>query len=76
TMRTRRLTQANLLGPAGYVAVDDSEIVAQVQPTVDLAPDSVQVIEMGGRDTDAQPTMVTETLLRAFYGHYRQEMGL
>jgi anthranilate 1,2-dioxygenase large subunit len=75
-MRTRRLTQANLLGAAGYVAVDDSEIVAQVQPTVAISPDAVQVIEMGGRDTTAQQTMVTETLLRAFYGHYRQAMGL
>jgi anthranilate 1,2-dioxygenase large subunit len=72
----RRLKQSNLLGPAGYVAVDDSEIVAQVQPTVAISPDSTQVFEMGGREVSPEPTMVTETLIRGFYQFYRQQMGL
>ena len=75
-MRRRRLIQANLMGPAGYVAVDDSEVLAQLGTVARSAPDSVQVIEMGGRDTATQDTMVTETLIRNFYRFYREQMGL
>ena len=75
-MRRRRLIQANLMGPAGYVAVDDSEVLAQLGAVARSAPDSVQVVEMGGRDTATQDTMVTETLIRNFYRFYREQMGL
>lgn len=75
-MHMRRMKQSNLLGPAGHVAVDDSEVLAQMQPVAAGCPDSTQVIEMGGRDTAPQETMVTETLIRAFYQFYREKMGL
>jgi len=75
-MHERRIKQANLMGPAGYVAVDDSEVLAQMQPVAESAPDSVQVVEMGGRDVAAQETMVTEALIRGFYAYYREKMGL
>ncbi|GAA4340541.1 aromatic ring-hydroxylating dioxygenase subunit alpha [Pigmentiphaga soli] len=75
-MENRRIKQANLMGPAGYVAIDDSEVLAMMQPSVNAAPDSVQVVEMGGRDVSPQETMVTETLIRGFYSYYREKMGL
>jgi anthranilate 1,2-dioxygenase large subunit len=75
-MRRRRRKQSNLVGPAGYVAADDSEVLASVQAGVGSAPEAVQVIEMGGRDTEPKETMVSETLLRAFYDFYRPAMGL
>ncbi|MER1967847.1 Rieske 2Fe-2S domain-containing protein [Castellaniella sp. GW247-6E4] len=75
-MHNRRLKQANLMGPSGYVAIDDSEILAQLQPITASAPEAVQVVEMGGRDFTPQETMVTETLIRNFYRYYREQMGL
>jgi anthranilate 1,2-dioxygenase large subunit len=75
-MHRRRMKQSNLLGPAGHVAVDDSEVLALMQPIAAGSPESVQVVEMGGRDTAPQETMVSETLIRAFYRFYRQKMGL
>jgi anthranilate 1,2-dioxygenase large subunit len=75
-MRERRLKQANLVGPAGYVGIDDSEVLAKLQPSAESAPEAVQVIEMGGRGTAPQETMVTETLIRAFYEFYRERMAL
>src|SRR5690606_14295694 len=68
-----RMKQGNLVGPAGYVSLEDSEVLAQMQPVVSSIPDSVQVLEMGGRDTAPQETMMTETLIRAFYSFYRRE---
>lgn len=76
-MRRARLKQANIVGPAGFVSMDDSEVLAQVQQAVAANPDTEQVIEMGGRDNiSAGTTMVTESLLRAFYDFYRRELGL
>jgi anthranilate 1,2-dioxygenase large subunit len=75
-MNRRRLKQANLMGPAGYVAIDDSEVLARMQPVAESAPDSVQVVTMGGVDHAPQDTMLTETLIRGFYAYYRDKMGL
>jgi salicylate 5-hydroxylase large subunit len=75
-MVTRRLRQANLMGPAGLVSLDDSEIMRMSQMGAEPFPDSVGVLEMGGRDTHDEDHMVTEAAVRAFYGHYREVMGL
>ncbi len=76
-MQRRRLAQGNLVGPSGYVSLDDSEVLAQMQPVVANYPESVQVVEMGGRDhIGASETAITENLIRAFYAFYREEMGL
>lgn len=34
------------------------------------------VVEMGGREVEKQDHMVTEVLIRAFYKHYREMMGV
>jgi anthranilate 1,2-dioxygenase large subunit len=75
-MQRRRLKQGNLVGPAGYVSLEDSEVLAQLQPVAESCPESVQVIEMGGREVTTSQTAITETLLRAFYTFYKREMGL
>lgn len=76
TINRLRLKQSNLVGPAGFVSLEDSEVLSLMQPVVESCPESVQVIEMGGHGTEAQDTMMTETLIRAFYDFYRREMGL
>lgn len=76
-MQALRLKQGNLVGPAGYVSLDDSEVLAQMQRVVTSCPESVQVVEMGGRDNiGPSETAITETLIRAFYDFYRREMEL
>ncbi|MGQ0662960.1 MAG: aromatic ring-hydroxylating dioxygenase subunit alpha [Pseudomonadota bacterium] len=75
-MTTRRLRQANLMGPAGYVSVDDSEMMEFSQLGVAPYPDDASVLEMGGREVRNEPHLVTETSVRGFYKHYREVMGL
>ncbi|MES2483310.1 MAG: Rieske 2Fe-2S domain-containing protein [Pseudomonadota bacterium] len=76
-LRRLRLKQGNLTGPAGYVSLDDSEVLKQMQPVVQNYPDSVQVVEMHGRDhIGVSETSVSESMIRAFYTFYRREMGL
>ncbi len=75
-MRQRRLRQANLMGPAGLVSLDDSEAMLLSQAGIDQDEDATCVVEMGGRAVVNEPHMVTETAIRGFYQHYRTVMGL
>lgn len=75
-MRTRRLRQANLMGPAGYVSLDDSEVMLLSQRGLAANPEANCVLEMGGREIRDEDHMVTEVAIRAFYKHYRDVMGL
>ena len=75
-MTLRRLRQANLMSAAGLVSADDSEVIKLAQDGVAQYPDDVGVMLMGGRGTDDEDHMVTETAIRAFYAHYRRVMGL
>jgi salicylate 5-hydroxylase large subunit len=75
-MVERRLRQANLMGPAGLVSIDDSEVMRLAQRGFAATDDASAVVEMGGRDTDDADHMVTEAAIRAFYTHYRRVMEL
>ena len=74
-LRQRRIRQANLMGPAGLVSVDDSEVLALSQEGAQVFPDTDAVLEMGGRSTADTDHMVTEAGVRAFYKHYIEVMG-
>ena len=74
-MDLRRLRQANLMGPAGFVSVDDSEVMEAAHCGVSHSPQARAVVEMGGRDTADTNHVVTESAIRAFYTHYRHVMG-
>jgi salicylate 5-hydroxylase large subunit len=75
-MRQRRLRQANLMGPAGLVSLDDSEAMLLSQAGIDSDAGAECIAEMGGRAVHDEPHMVTETAIRGFYQHYRAVMGL
>ena len=76
-MTTRRLRQANLMGPSGFVSIDDSEVMVLAQRGAEARQDGgAALVEMGGRDTDDTEHMVTEAAIRAFYAEYRRVMEL
>ncbi len=74
-MTTRRLRQANMFGPAGYVSVDDSEILELNQQGATGSPHGECFIEMGGVGTENTDHVVTEAGVRAMYRYYREIMG-
>jgi salicylate 5-hydroxylase large subunit len=75
-MTRRRLLQANLMGPAGYVSLDDSEVMQLSQQGVSAFPDAQGRLEMGGHGISDEDHIVTEAAIRAFYAYYRQVMEL
>jgi salicylate 5-hydroxylase large subunit len=75
-MHQRRLRQANLMGPSGYVSIDDSEVMMASQAGIAPYPEAQGLFEMGGRGTSNEAHMVTEGAIRGFYNYYRNVMGL
>jgi anthranilate 1,2-dioxygenase large subunit/terephthalate 1,2-dioxygenase oxygenase component alpha subunit len=74
-MRRRRLRQANLVGPAGYVSMEDGCVGGFVQRGVAAAADALSVVNMGGDGIESQATRATEVSVRGFWRAYRRHMG-
>ena len=73
-MTRRRLRQANLFGPAGFVSADDGEVIEMSQQGFRQDPGGRTVSQLGGRDVAPTDHMVTETLIRGMYAYWRKVM--
>jgi hypothetical protein len=74
-MRRRRLKQANLVGPAGYVSMEDGCVGGFVQRGAAAAGEELSVVNMGGEGAESQATRATEASVRGFWKAYRRYMG-
>lgn len=74
--RLVRLKQANLVGPAGYISMEDGCVGGFVQRGIAGAADERAVLEMGGTGTESSETRTTEASVRGFWKAYRANMGL
>ncbi len=73
-MTQRRLRQANLFGPAGFVSADDGEVIELSQMGFEQKPYHRALAELGGREVGDTDHMVTETLIRGMYAYWREVM--
>jgi salicylate 5-hydroxylase large subunit len=73
-MTQRRLIQANLFGPAGFVSADDGEVIELSQNGFEQKPYHRALAELGGYDCGNTDHMVTETLIRGMYNYWRKVM--
>jgi salicylate 5-hydroxylase large subunit len=74
-MTRRRLRQANLFGPAGFVSADDGEVIEFSQDGFrQWGEDGATLCELGGTGTEMTEHMVTETLIRSMYGYWKKVM--
>ncbi len=73
-MEQRRLRQANLFGPAGFVSADDGEVIEFSQEAFESKPAHRALAELGGRTVENTDHMVTETLIRGMYAYWRRVM--
>ena len=72
-MTRRRLRQANLFGPAGFVSADDGEVIEFSQDGfTQWGDDGATLCELGGTGTGGADHMVTETLIRSMYGYWKK----
>ena len=76
-MALHRLRQANLVGPAGLVSMEDGEAIEIAHRASKPEPDRATIIELGGggviSDRDYR---VTDVPLRGFWSYYAELLGI
>jgi len=75
-MRARRLKQANLVGPAGYISMEDGCIGGFVQKAIQGVTGEVGVVPMGGGSVESSKARATEVSIRGFWKAYRAVMDM
>lgn len=73
-MEKRRLKQANLAGPAGFISMEDGVVGDYVQRAIRGVDEDSGVIAMGGEKAESQNFRATETSVRGFWKKYRSLM--
>jgi anthranilate 1,2-dioxygenase large subunit len=74
-MRKLRIKQANLVGPAGYISMEDTEATELVQQGVARDADATSIIDMARDAPEQSDTLITEKLIRSFWAGYQKLMG-
>ncbi|MGQ4600597.1 Rieske 2Fe-2S domain-containing protein [Nocardia sp. R6R-6] len=75
-LREMRVLQANLVGPSGYISMEDTEATELVQRVVTSTPEAHSSILMGQESSpeEARRSSITEGLIRNFWAGYRNLM--
>jgi apoptosis-inducing factor 3 len=75
-MTRHRLRQGNLMGPAGYLGLEDNEAIKFVQDGMRGVPGGQHVVKLDPETTGTSDTLISEAAIRAMYKHWREAMGL
>jgi anthranilate 1,2-dioxygenase large subunit/terephthalate 1,2-dioxygenase oxygenase component alpha subunit len=71
-----RMMQSNLIGPGGFISMEDGAATGFVQRGSRGAPEEMSVVEMGGQGIGSEESRVSEAAVRGFWATYRQLMGV
>ena len=75
-MLRHRLRQGNLMGPSGFLGLEDNEAMKFVQEGVRRSPTDRGTVQLGGTSEGTATTLISESAIRGMYRHYRDVMGL
>lgn len=71
-----RMKHANLVGPAGYVSMEDGAVGGFVQRGIAGSNEAASVVMMGGESTESSSSRASENSIRGFWKAYRNYTGL
>lgn len=76
-MDRHRIRNINLVGPAGFISMEDGEAVELCQKGIAGTEDERSVMPMGGNSTDdVSPIGMDENSVRGFWKGYRELMNI
>jgi len=75
-MTRHRLRQGNLMGPSGFLGLEDNEAMKFLQEGVRRSTTDTSVLKLESDREGTTHTLISEAAIRAMYRHYRQVMGL
>jgi phenylpropionate dioxygenase-like ring-hydroxylating dioxygenase large terminal subunit len=75
-MTRHRLRQGNLMGPSGFLGIEDNETMRFVQQGMQRSSSEESLVALGGSEEGTTEHIITEAAIRSLYRHYRDVMGL
>jgi len=76
-MTRHRLRQGNLMGPAGFLGLEDHEAIKFVQDGMRRVPDGQHLVQLDpATAAGTADTLISEAAIRAMYRHWREVMGV
>jgi anthranilate 1,2-dioxygenase large subunit len=75
-MTRHRLRQGNLMGPSGFLGLEDNEAIKFVQEGLRRSPSDTGIVKLGGSTQGSTNSVIDEAAIRGLYGYYRTQMGL
>ncbi len=75
-MVRHRLRQGNLMGPAGFLGLEDNEAMKFVQEGMRRSVSERNVLKLDGDKLGTADSLISEAAIRSMYKHYREVMGL
>lgn len=74
-MLRHRLRQGNLMGPAGFLGLEDNEAIKYVQDGMKNVPDGLHLVALDpATEAGTADTLISESAIRAMYRHWRSVM--
>ena len=75
-MTRHRLRQGNLMGPSGFLGLEDNEAIKFVQEGLRRSPSEQGIVKLGGTTLGSTSAVIDEAAIRGMYDHYRKAMDL
>ena len=76
-MTRHRLRQGNLMGPAGFLGLEDNEAIKFVQDGMQRVPHGRHLVKLDPKSAaGTADTLISESAIRAMYAHWREAMAL
>lgn len=76
-MTRHRMRQGNLMGPAGFLGIEDNEAMKFVQDGMRRESPGEHLVALDPAvPAGTSNTLISEAAIRAMYGHWRQVMEL
>jgi anthranilate 1,2-dioxygenase large subunit len=76
-MTRHRLRQGNLMGPAGFLGLEDNEAIKFVQDGMRRVPSGEHLVKLDPQTpAGTADTLISESAIRAMYKHWREAMAL
>jgi anthranilate 1,2-dioxygenase large subunit len=76
-MTRHRLRQGNLMGPAGFLGLEDNEAIKFVQDGMQHVPNGRHLVKLDpAQKAGTADTLISESVIRAMYQHWREAMDL
>ena len=76
-MTRHRLRQGNLMGPAGFLGLEDNEAIKFVQDGMQHVPGGQHLVKLDPAvAAGTSDSLISEASIRGMYQHWRAEMGL